>query len=176
MIHADHHVDGVGGEIHGLHHRNAGSGDHLAGTLGVAAVGEDQAIHVVGEQRGDLLLLPLRAVAVVGEQGLVAGRSGHRFDAVDYRREDLVGEGRDQDADRPAGRVGENVRRPVGDIAQLLHRRGDPFAGALGHGLRIAQIAADGHLGDPGQVGDILQGGAALASGAHDGIQDECYL
>ncbi len=171
VIHAHHHVDGGEGQIHGLHHRNAGGGDHLAGALGMLGVGEDETVHVVGEERGDLLLLPLRAVAVVGEQGLVAGGPGHRLDTVDHRREDLVGEGGDQDADRLAGGIGEHVRRPVRDVAKLLHRRGDALAGPLGHGRRIAQVAADGHLGDAGQVGDVLQSGAALAGVVHLGIR-----
>ncbi len=50
VIHADHHVDGALRQIHGLHHRDAGGGDHLASALGVLAVGEDQPIHVIGEQ------------------------------------------------------------------------------------------------------------------------------
>ncbi|CAJ1764595.1 hypothetical protein LGKMAHEF_00155 [Aeromonas salmonicida] len=175
VIHPHYHVDGGLRQIHGFHHRNAGGGDHLAGALRVLAVGEDQAVHVIGEQGGHLLLFPLRAVAVVSEQGLVAGRPGHRLYAVHHGGEDLVGEGGDQDADRLAGGVGENVRRPVGDIAQLFHCGGDPLTGALGHGMGIAQIAADGHLGDPGQVGYVLQCRAAFAGVVHLGIRQECY-
>ncbi|MNH08808.1 hypothetical protein D3C79_682400 [compost metagenome] len=171
VIHADHHVDGGERQIHGLHHRDAGGGDHLAGAIRVLGVGEDEAIHVVGEQGGDLLLLPLRAVAIVGQKSLVAGGPGHRLYAVDHRREDLVGEGGDQDADRLAGGIGEHVRCPVRDVAEFLHRRGDSLTGAFGHGGRVTQVAADGHLGDPGQVGDVLQCGAALAGVVHLGIR-----
>ncbi|MNP35447.1 hypothetical protein D3C76_1287800 [compost metagenome] len=175
MIHADHHVDGGERQIHGLHHRDAGGGDHLAGALGVQAVGQDQAVHVVGEQGGHLLLFLFRIVTVVGEQGLVTGGAGHRLYAVHQGGEDLVGEGGDQDADRLAGGVGENVRCPVGDVAQLFHHGGDPSPGALGHCVWIAQVAADGHLGDPGLIGDVLQGGAAFAGVVHLGFRQQCY-
>ena len=69
-----------------------------------------------------------------------------------------------------------NVRRSVGDITQLFHHSCDPLAGPLRYGLRVAQIAADCHLGHAGLVGDILQGGAALAGGAHRGVQRGCYM
>ena len=157
VVEAHRQIDARRDAVHQLHHRNARHLDHFQGARRVMALRQDQAVDIVRKQRGQTLFFTLRQVAIVRQHSLVVVRVGDAFDAAQHFGEHLVGQRRQQHANRPAGGVGEDVRRAVGDVAQLIQRDGDFLLQGGRNLVGIAQITAHRHLGHAHLVRHILE-------------------
>ena len=87
---------------------------------------------------------------------MIAGRLGQRFNTDDDVGKYLVGERRHQHAYGVAGRPGEQVRCPIGDVTDLFCGRKNAFAQAFRHGVGVAQAAAHRHFGGPDAIRNVL--------------------
>ena len=127
--------------------------------LGVLGVREDEPVHV-GE-RTRPAPPPAPGCSRSGPAGSGNGRSGHRPRCRGSPPKTWL-EREDQDADRLAGGVRQHVRRPVRDVASsstaAAMRSRVPSPRLTGR----TQVAADGHLSDTSQVGNVLQVGRRL--------------
>jgi hypothetical protein len=73
----------------------------------------------------------------VSEHGLVTKRIGDAFNAAQHFGENLVGQGRKQNAHRTAGRIGENIGGAVGNITQFIKGGGNLATQRHGNLFRV---------------------------------------
>ena len=159
--------------------------------------GHDQPLDLPGQERGHLCPFPLLVVVGVDDQRAVAGRAEDVFDAADDRREERVGEVRQDQSDRPGlrglqaagdgvGRVAEGVGGPHDasgrvDVDQLPGLRvqgpgrgGGMHPGSLRHVLQggrvhVADPSADSHRRTPHRTASRGSSGrGGGTSGAHE--------
>ncbi|MNC48040.1 hypothetical protein D3C75_971340 [compost metagenome] len=88
----------------------------------MVAFGQDQTIDVIRKQRRQPLFFTLRQIAVVRQHGLIVVCIGNAFDTPQHFGKYLVGQRRQQHADRPAGRIGKDIRGAIGNVAKFVQR------------------------------------------------------
>ena len=121
--------------------------------------GEQDALHPLLHQRGEVGLLALGAVvAVADDHGHVRDLGGD-LDALGDVGEERVGGVEHHVGDRPAGPHPQLAGELVAHEAELGHRPLDPLPGAGADHLGAVQHVGDGAEGDAGRGGDVLDGG-----------------
>ncbi|MOA34198.1 hypothetical protein D3C78_1555590 [compost metagenome] len=91
------------------------------------------------------------------QHGLIIVRIGDALDAAQHFGEHLIGQRRQQYANGATGGVGKDIRRTVGNVAQLIQRDGNFLLQDGRNLLGITQITAHRHLGYANLVCNILE-------------------
>ena len=102
--------DGDTAGAHVLHH-----------AIAVLLPGQNQPIDIIREQIEHFALFALRVIFVVGNQGLILVRGGHRLNAGQHIGKNLVAEGGNKHANRFTPGVKQDFRGAVRDIVVLFH-------------------------------------------------------
>ena len=108
-------------KVHQFSDGNTAGAHVLHHAIAVLLAGQNQPVDVVREQVEHFALFALRVIFIVGNQGLVLVRGGHRLDAGQHIGKNLVAEGGNKHANRFAAGVKQDFRGAVGDIVVLFH-------------------------------------------------------
>jgi hypothetical protein len=93
----------------------------------------------------------------VSEQKVVAEFVRTIFDGKNNPRKNGIGDGGNDQAEKPGRFAAQALRRAVGDLTQLQGQRLDARAGFIGNVRRVAQRLGNRHHGDIGLLGDVFE-------------------
>ncbi|MBX9459578.1 MAG: LacI family DNA-binding transcriptional regulator [Rhizobium sp.] len=161
MREADHHVDRVFAHFHDLHDRAAGTVQQAPCPGRLVDAGDDQRRRMLAEKHAEQSLLLLGGVVRIAELNLQRRSAETIMDPANHVRKDIVGHGRDQDADDVGAHRGQRPCIGVEHIAERLDRGIDTLPQFRRDARRVAQCPRDGDRADAGKVGHVGQGRTA---------------
>lgn len=145
-------------------HDGDGARDGVRGNLR-AARDADDAVHELGVEQAEVLVLARRVLRGVADKDGVALLEEAALELKHHAREPLVADVRHNDPDGARPRAAQAARRHVRDVTALV----DEALHALARLLREAAVVVDdarhGGNGDAGPLGDISDGDVLLGHG-----------